>query len=455
MRPANYLPRPELLLSAFTSVSIYGAIVMAQDDKDKDKAKESAAGASGAAAAPAPAATNANDDNKDDNKDENKDADKNSEANKPSATAAEPAKESNTDTKDENKSEDNKSEDKAQSKTEEEKEPASTEEKEEPKPTTTQEKAKPSSTEEKDEPTSTEEDDEPTSTEDDEPTSTEDIQSKITSIKSISDAFETGMPTLTKLKPIPTYPAATVPPTKNAPFMQHSSAPDGTIFIAVGAILGALGAAILLWRLIVGILLHRSVERAAKAQHDANAKQGFPAPPAPFYKYTDTGSTMSLSAGRGVRRTTRGPVLSSTPSASNLFFSPTAAASGNGAGNRGSAFLPSGFYAAGTSSPGGGSHEHSISLTNLRPDSRGQFGNPSRHTLNVTPPESPSVNTRREISSSSVNLNRPPSQRAPSAFLEDLLADDPSSLPPPQMPASSGGRHSSYGSGSPGGMNRF
>lgn len=423
MRPANYLPRPELLLSAFTSVSIFGAIVMAQDDKDK----ESAAGASGAAAAPA--ATNTND---------NKDDDKNSEASKASATAAESAKESNT----------NKSEDKAESKTEEEKEPSST--KEEAKTTTTQDK-KPSSTEDKEEPSSTEEEEEPTSTEDD-PTST--IQSKITSIKSISDSVETGLPTLTKLKPIPTYPAATVPPTNNAPFMQHSSAPDGTIFIAVGAILGALGAAILLWRLIVGILLHRSVERAAKAQHDANAKQGFPAPPAPFYKYTDTGSTMSLSAGRGVRRTTRGPVLSSTPSASNLFFSPTAAASGNGgAGNRGSAFLPSGFYAAGTSSPGG-SHEHSISLTNLRPDSRGQFGNPSRHTLNLTPPESPAVVPRRDISSSSVNLNRPPSQRAPSAFLDDLLADDPSSLPPPQMPASSG-RHSSYGSGSPGGMNRF
>ncbi|KAL2676861.1 hypothetical protein Neosp_010628 [[Neocosmospora] mangrovei] len=414
MRPANYLPRPELLLSAFTSVSIFGAMVMAQDDKDK----ESAAGASGAAAEPA--ATNTNDDNK-------------SEASKASATAAESAKESNTD----NKSE-------AESKTEE-KEPAST--KEESKASAT----KASATEDKEEPSSTEEKDEPTSTEED-PTTT--LQSKITSIRSTADSVETGLPTLTKLKPIPTYPAATVPPTNNAPFMQHSSAPDGTVFIAVGAILGALGAAILIWRLIVGILLHRSVERAAKAQHDANAKQGFPAPPAPFYKYTDTGSTMSLSAGRGVRRTTRGPVLSSTPSASNLFFSPTAAATGNGgAGNRGSAFLPSGFYAAGTSSPGG-SHEHSISLTNLRPDSRGQFGNPSRHTLNITPPESPAVNPRRDISNSSLNLNRPPSQRAPSAFLDDLLADDPSSLPPPQMPGSSG-RHSSYGNGSPGGMNRF
>ncbi|KAH8652571.1 hypothetical protein BGZ61DRAFT_575431, partial [Ilyonectria robusta] len=238
----------------------------------------------------------------------------------------------------------------------------------------------------------------------------------------------TGLPTLTKLKPIPTYPAATVPPTNNAQFMQHSSAPDGTVFIAFGAILGTFSLSILLWRLIVGILLHRSVERAAKAQHDANAKAGFPAPLAPFYKYTDNGYTMSLSAGRGVRHTNRGPLLSSTPSASNLFFSPTAAASGNAPGNRGSAFLPSGYYAAGNSSPGG-IHELSISLTNLRPDSRGQFGNPSRHTLNLSPPDSPSFNARRDISSSTLSPHRHPSQRAPSAFLEDLLADDPSSLP--------------------------
>ncbi|KAF4333947.1 hypothetical protein FBEOM_12231 [Fusarium beomiforme] len=327
-------------------------------------------------------------------------------------------------------------------------EPASTETKDNAKSASTKDE-QPSKTEKQESKSSTK--DEASTATGEGPTKTEDIQSTITSIA--STGTEEAMPTLTRYKPIPTYPAPSVPPTNNAPFMRHSSAPDGTVFIAVGAILGALGLAILLWRLIVGILLHRSVERAAKAQHDENAKTGFPAPPAPFYKYTDTGSTMSLSAGRGVRRTTRGPVLSSTPSASNLFFSPTAAASGNGSGNRGSAFLPSGFYAAGTSSPGG-HHENNISMTNLRPDSRGHFGAPSRHTLNPSPPESPSFQGRRDISNSTLNLNRPPSQRAPSAFLEDLLADDPSSLPPPHMPASTA-RRSSYGSGSPGAHNRI
>ncbi|KAF4452913.1 hypothetical protein F53441_4339 [Fusarium austroafricanum] len=409
MRPINYLPRPDLLVSAIASISLYGTVAKAQDTKDdnKDDPKNNDPSA---VPAPAASATDA----------------KNSDTNKPTNTAAEPAKESSDDKK---------------------AEPASTE---------TKDTAKPSKTEEKEDPKSTAKADKPKSTEEDTatvegPTKSEDIQSKITSIA--STGTDEAMPTLTRYKPIPTYPAPSIPPTNNAPFMRHSSAPDGTVFIAVGAILGALGLAILLWRVIVGILLHRSVERAAKAQHDENAKTGFPAPPAPFYKYTDTGSTMSLSAGRGVRRTTRGPVLSSTPSASNLFFSPTAAASGNGAGNRSSAFLPSGFYAAGTSSPGG-QHENNISMTNLRPDSHGHFGTPSRHNLNPSPPESPSFQGRRDISNSTLNLNRPPSQRAPSAFLEDLLADDPSSLPPPHMPASAA-RRSSYGNGSPGAHNRI
>jgi hypothetical protein len=403
MRPVNYLPRADLLVSAFASISLYSAVAMAQDNKDdsKDDAKDN-----DPSAAPAPAPTDA----------------KNSDADKPT-DAAETAKEASDEKKPEPASE-----------TKDSAKPASTQE--------TKDEA-PSKTEDKDDkPTATEEEENASTVTGEGPTKTQNTQTSITAIAA------TDMPTLTRYKPIPTYPAPSVPPTNNAPFMRHSSAPEGTVFIAVGAILGALGLGILLWRLIVGILLHRSVERAAKAQHDENAKTGFPAPPAPFYKYTDTGSTMSLSAGRGVRRTTRGPVLSSTPSASNLFFSPTAAASNNGQGNRGSAFLPSGFYAAGTSSPGG-QGDHSISMTNLRPDSRGYFGTPAR----PSPPESPSFQARRDISNSTLNLNRPPSQRAPSAFLEDLLADDPSSLPPPHMPGAAA-RRSSYGSGSPGAHNR-
>ncbi|KAF3062544.1 hypothetical protein CFAM422_010782 [Trichoderma lentiforme] len=262
------------------------------------------------------------------------------------------------------------------------------------------------------------------------------------------DSGPTGLPTLTKPNGnVPTYPPPTVPPTKNAPFMQHSSAPDGTVFIAVGAILGAFLIGVLLWRIIVSFLLHRSVRRAALAQHEANNKTGFPAPPAPFYKYSDHASPAPPPAGsgRGVRRTNRNTMTpSAAPSQSNLFFSPTAAGS-NVPGGRGSTFLPSGFYAAGNSSPGG-QQGPSISLTNLRPDSMSHPNGSRNSLMGPSPPDSPHFTPRRDMSSSSVNLNtRQPGQRAPSAYLEDLLADEPGSLPPPQMPPNSGPR----GSGSP------
>ncbi|KAI1490320.1 hypothetical protein F5X96DRAFT_552778 [Biscogniauxia mediterranea] len=230
------------------------------------------------------------------------------------------------------------------------------------------------------------------------------------------------------------YPSPTVPPTSNAPFMHPSNAPEGTVFIAVGAILGAFGAAVLIWRAVIACLLHRSVKKAALAQHAANDKASYPAPSAPFYKYTDHASSASLgnmaAGGRGVRRTTRGPIPSSSPSQSNLFFSPTAPAGSNTAGSRESRFLPSGFYAAGAASPQQQTHGHSISLTNLRPDSYVQ-----PRAVGVSPPESPGLAARtniaqRNVSTSSLNLNQPPSQRAPSAFLEDLLTDQPEQFPP-------------------------
>lgn len=251
----------------------------------------------------------------------------------------------------------------------------------------------------------------------------------------------------------PTYPAATVPPTANAPYMQTSNMPDGTVFIVVGAILGAFGLAILLWRAIIACLLHRSVEKAAMAQHRANDKAPFPAPPAPFYNYTDHDSAQNVTPGRGVRRSNRGPIPSATPSQTNLFFSPTAATSpanprdstyrdapNRDSSYRDSRFLPAGFYAAGNSSPhNADANESSISLNNLRPDRH------ARAMSGRTPPESPGFGPQRsplpqDMSSSSVNLNPAPTGRAPSAYLDDLLGDRPEAFPPsgsPSMPPNS------------------
>ncbi|KAK3685549.1 hypothetical protein B0T22DRAFT_482506 [Podospora appendiculata] len=251
----------------------------------------------------------------------------------------------------------------------------------------------------------------------------------------------TGLPDLTKSivnTAIPDYPAPTVPPTQNAPFMNHSTLPDGTIFIAVGSVLAALGLVVLIWRSIMSWMLHRSVERASMAQHMTNdkANNNFPPPPAPFYKdVIDRDSSPSLpAAGQGKRRTNRGPIPSATPSQTNLFFSPTAAPAG-GAPNQRHSTLPSGFYASNAPSAGH-TQGSSISMTNLRPASRGGISAPS-------PPDSPNLGPRRNFSTSSVNLNRPPSGRAPSAFLDDLLDDQQGQfLPGP------GGHH--YSQSNPG-----
>jgi hypothetical protein len=214
--------------------------------------------------------------------------------------------------------------------------------------------------------------------------------------------------------------------------MEKSNLPQGTVFIAVGAILGAFAVAILVWRSVVACLLHRSVRRATLAQQMANDKSSYAPPSAPFYKYSDHASSISLAntqaASRGARKSYRAPVPS-TPSQSNLFFSPTAAAGTGNAANRESRFLPSGFYASSAASPQQG-HGHSISLTNLRPDSRGVG-----RALEPSPPDSPNLAPphdigRRNLSSSTLNLNRPASGRAPSAFLEDLLDEEPEQFPP-------------------------
>ncbi|RYO78246.1 hypothetical protein DL764_010137 [Monosporascus ibericus] len=295
--------------------------------------------------------------------------------------------------------------------------------------------------------TTTDETSERTTTTDEssERTTTTDESSRETSTATTTTREASTAPPLTtttsreSVPPLPTlagqysYPPPTVPPTDNAPFMRPNRVPEGTFFIAVGAVLGAFGAAILLWRALVAWQLHRSVKRAALAQTMSNDKLAFAAPPAPFYKSAEPESAPSLAnanAGRGVRRTQRGPIPSSTPSQANLFFSPTAPGA-NHAGNRESRFLPSGFYAAGAASQQQG-HEHSISLTNLRPDSRGY-----PRAVGHSPPEAPGLApradpSRRNLSRSTLDLNHSTGERAPSAYLDDLLADQPERFPPPR-----------------------
>lgn len=152
--------------------------------------------------------------------------------------------------------------------------------------------------------------------------------------------------------------------------MQKSTLPEGTVFIAVGAVLGFLGLCVLAWRGMVAYSINRSVKRAALASIMASDTKppGWLASALPMKKGpggklyrppTDT-SALSLepltAQGKKVDPYAASNRLSVGPTRkeqkrdpSGLFFSPTAApGSGvaNTAGNRASTYLPAGYYAS-------------------------------------------------------------------------------------------------------------
>lgn len=192
----------------------------------------------------------------------------------------------------------------------------------------------------------------------------------------------TGLPTIAGAG----VPTIIVPYTANAPFMQKSSMPEGTVFIAVGAVLAFLGACVLLWRGLVVWSVNRSVKRAALASirgtekpgawgggHSYNSK-------ATYYNEYDAGSSMSLdhltSSGKaqkpGKEESNRN---SSAPPPAGLFFSPTAQATNRASSysvdNRGSAYLPAGYYASPSAeAPAGGRNSTVIGGNHLAPYAR-------------------------------------------------------------------------------------
>jgi hypothetical protein len=283
-----------------------------------------------------------------------------------------------------------------------------------------------------------------------------------------------GLPTLAGVG----IPMQQVPDTSGALFMQKSDLPDGTVFICVGAILGFLGACVLLWRGLVAWSLHRSVKRAALAQNmaDMKAMTSVPGKKRGMYTHVGASSTMSLdhlaAAPTGHSRPSKpfaqGPGGTPPRAASSLFFSPTAGGAGGLAqqGNRSSNYLPAGYYASGNAAPAGGSsmaHVGGGSGAHLSTNSLALPGNRYSRASGSSPPGSPSLpgsrgydrappsrdgynnynrasvatlntpgNTRSGVyghgqaSVSNLSLNVPggtqePGGRAPSAYLEDLF----------------------------------
>ncbi|KAK9321739.1 hypothetical protein V1517DRAFT_325505 [Lipomyces orientalis] len=258
----------------------------------------------------------------------------------------------------------------------------------------------------------------------------------ITATNSLNDGTSSGrLPTIrtsTTSSATFIYPTPTIPVTSNNPFLKESNAPEGTVFIAVGSVIGGIALAILGWRGLVAYALHKSLKVSAAAyasesKSTATRRGGFfgnkRQNTGGFYN-TGAGSSMSLdqltSTGRamnnarpisayddiGMPRT--GPSFNTS-----TFYSPTAGAMGmsapmgnalSGSGtNRSSTYLPAGYYGMsnGASSSASLSARYSSVPQNQRAPSP---GGALRTTSNLAVPQH--------------------GQRVPSAYLDDLLDND-------------------------------
>ena len=275
-----------------------------------------------------------------------------------------------------------------------------------------------------------------------------------------SNAAPTNLPTLAGA----TVPDMYIPFTADAPFMQKSTAPEGTIFIAVGACLAFLGACVLAWRAMVAWTINRSVKRAAMASvmpSDVKTKYG---PGGNLYAMPG-GSSLSLDA-----LTSAGKPASSSPSKENrksaqpkadpssLFFSPTAGQRNSAYmpvnQNRSSTYLPAGYYATPSAQAAGGrdsmvmggapslqptvnryshaeysppsSRDGSRPRSSINPHSHQRTGsnallNPT-HTLYNQPSTSSLAVGFGAQEGSDISSNVP-GPRAPSAYFDDVLQE--------------------------------
>ncbi|KAL1846714.1 hypothetical protein Plec18170_009004 [Paecilomyces lecythidis] len=225
------------------------------------------------------------------------------------------------------------------------------------------------------------------------------------------------------------YPPPSVPPTQNAPYMRKSKAPEGTVFIAVGAALGFIGLVILIWRAMVAWSVNRSVRKAAEMQARSEKKALLAGRRRRRSRRRSTvyseapGSTMSLEKlGTGYRSSQVPPMPKSSTRTSGLFYSPTAGAGMQGNANRTSTYLPAGYYASSNTALSGSS----VGLPNLGAQSQGYTRTGSAPSPPASPLMSPNLGHDRsyrgsQARMSTTSLNVPPQGRAPSTYLEDLF----------------------------------
>lgn len=224
----------------------------------------------------------------------------------------------------------------------------------------------------------------------------------------------TALPTIAGVA----IPTIGVPNTANAPFMQKSSLPEGTFFIAVGAILLFMGACVLLWRAMIACSVNRNAKRAIKSSTSSYSEKtgcgdtnggwaasrigtGYnPASTISFHK--NAASTISTehltSGGSPVRQHYRDSATdrSSAPPQA-LFFSPTAQSRDSSPmGQRASPYMPSGYYAnpSSPSAAGAGNFRIASQTSPYVPTHHQRTSTQAAQVSWSTPPVSPAVPSR-------------------------------------------------------------
>ncbi|KAK9474708.1 uncharacterized protein V1510DRAFT_275298 [Dipodascopsis tothii] len=258
----------------------------------------------------------------------------------------------------------------------------------------------------------------------------------ITATNSYSDD-DTALPTYRLTSSTVSYPAPTIPPTSNNPFLRENDAVNGTVFIAVGAIIGGIAAVVLAWRAFVAYMLRKSVHTAAYGSLEPKVHPSLSQPPSQFfggggaarrtpssmfglggnasgnvYATGGAGSTLSLD-----QLTSNGRTASAARPAgpghtynTSMYYSPTAdVMNSTAAANapRSTTYLPAGFY--GVQNAATSTAAISTSTGNLT----------ARYSAAISGQHSASPS----LSASRAALNVPPApgSRAPSAYLQDLL----------------------------------
>jgi hypothetical protein len=258
-------------------------------------------------------------------------------------------------------------------------------------------------------------------------------------------------------------PTMVVPYTANAPFMQHSSLPQGTVFIVVGAVLAFLGACVLFWRALVAWSINRSVKQAAIAsiagdkasKNWGGSSTGYNPVKGSLYK--DAGSNMSLEALNAAGKPLKPDSSRKQPPPEGLFFSPTAQHRLSDAnlagsrpvsqvmmGNRSSTYLPAGYYANPGAQAAGGAGSTTIGgnlapyarnsvYENSPPTTPGHTGNSRNSYLRQSrdglagsrnsylEPSARPGHTSASYNTQPQSNDGLPGSRAPSAYLEDLF----------------------------------